>query len=67
MSENGNTQNEAFIKDGVMTIVLRLDKGLAMTFGSIELSKDLARNWYQQNAIREAQLKTAIIKPGLVN
>jgi hypothetical protein len=66
-------QNQAIIRDGVCTVTLHLersDSAFAESVGSLELAKDLIKNYFMQKQMREAVLRKTnglIIKPGLAN
>jgi len=62
--------NSAVVKDGVMTVTLyleRSDAGFAEAIGSLDLSKDLVKNYFTQKTLAEAALRARstmrIIRP----
>jgi hypothetical protein len=64
--------NRAIIDNGICTVTLHLersDSAFAESVGSLELAKDLIKNYFMQKQMREAVLKktNGIIKPGLAN
>ncbi len=61
--------NEATIVDGVLVVKIYLDHPgkLAMALGSLELAKKVAESYFHQQAMRDAQVRSAIIRPGQAN
>ena len=64
------TPNEWVINEqGLMIIKINLEQpsGLALGLGALEMAKDAIRQWAMTKAIRDQQMKTRIIKPGIAN
>jgi hypothetical protein len=72
VKEEAKQQNQAIIKDGVMDVRIYLENSevaFACAVGSLDLAKDLVKNYFGKKALQEAAQKAVltnkIIRPTL--